>query len=96
MERGVHVRLLVVDYGFGKPANRTGVALMRRELRRRGLEDRFEAHYSTFRMHSKVMTVDHALVVAGSIGGVLTHMTIKWATRRIRAKVAAEHQAASK
>lgn len=67
MERGVHVRLLVVDYGFGKPANRTGVALMRRELRRRGLEDRFEAHYSTFRMHSKVMTVDHALVVAGSM-----------------------------
>ena len=37
-----------------------------------------------------------ALVVAGSIGGVLTHMTIKWATRRIRAKVAAENQAASK
>jgi hypothetical protein len=36
------------------------------------------------------------LVVAGSIGGVLTHMTIKWATRRIRAKVAAEQRAESK
>ncbi|NTY02182.1 phospholipase D-like domain-containing protein [Deinococcus sp. JMULE3] len=67
MQRGVHVRLLVVEYGFGKPANRTGVALMRRELRRLGLEDRFEARYTTFRMHSKIMTVDHALVVVGSM-----------------------------
>ncbi|GGK89328.1 phospholipase D-like domain-containing protein [Deinococcus radiotolerans] len=66
-ERGVHVRLLVVDYGFGRPANRTGVALLRRELRRRGLEDRFEARYTTFKMHSKVMTVDHMLVVVGSM-----------------------------
>lgn len=67
MKRGVQVRLLVVNYGFGKPANRTGVALMRRELRRRGLDDRFEARYVTYNMHAKVMTVDHDMVVAGSM-----------------------------
>lgn len=30
------------------------------------------------------------LVVLGSIGGVCAHMTMKWATRRMRAKIAAE------
>ncbi|GGR82869.1 phospholipase [Deinococcus sedimenti] len=67
MQRGVHVRLLVVDYGFGKPANRTGVALMRRELRRRGLDGLFDARYTTFRLHTKAMTVDGDMVVVGSM-----------------------------
>lgn len=38
----------------------------------------------------RLLDVLLVLVVAGSVGGVLAHMTIKWATRRIRAKVAAE------
>jgi len=36
------------------------------------------------------------LVVLGSVGGVAGHMTMKWATRRLRAKIAAEQGAAPK
>ncbi|MBI5254869.1 MAG: hypothetical protein HY855_00105 [Burkholderiales bacterium] len=41
---------------------------------------------------NRIQLLDWLLVAAvlGSIGGVLAHMTVKWATRRIRAKVAAE------
>lgn len=41
----------------------------------------------------KMLDVLLVLVVLGSVGGVLAHMTIKWATRRIRAKLAAERDA---
>ncbi|GHF28161.1 phosphatidylserine/phosphatidylglycerophosphate/cardiolipin synthase-like enzyme [Deinococcus metalli] len=67
LRRGVHVRLLLVDYGIGAAPNRSGVALIRRELHRRGLDDRFEARYTTFTMHTKALTVDHELVVTGSM-----------------------------
>ncbi|GAA5436204.1 cardiolipin synthase B [Deinococcus aquaticus] len=67
LERGVRVRLLLVDYGVGAVPNRSAVALLRRELRRRGLEDRFEARYTTFPMHTKALVVDGSVVVAGSI-----------------------------
>jgi phosphatidylserine/phosphatidylglycerophosphate/cardiolipin synthase-like enzyme len=67
LRRGVHVRLLLVDYGIGAAPNRSGVALLRRELRRRGLDDRFEARYTTSGMHTKALTVDHELVVTGSM-----------------------------
>ncbi|GHG17186.1 phospholipase [Deinococcus indicus] len=67
LERGVRVRLLLVDYGVGAPTNRSAVALLRRELRRRGLEDRFEARYTTFALHTKALVVDRSVVVAGSI-----------------------------
>lgn len=66
MERGVRVRALMVDYGADRAANRSGVALMRLEARRRGLEDRFEARYVTLNMHTKALTVDGRVVVAGS------------------------------
>ncbi|MFC3834467.1 MULTISPECIES: phospholipase D-like domain-containing protein [Deinococcus] len=67
MQRGVHVRLLLVSYGIGAAPNRSGVALLRRELRRRGLEDRFEARYTTANMHTKTLTVDNEIVVTGSM-----------------------------
>ncbi|GMA14875.1 phospholipase [Deinococcus metallilatus] len=66
MERGVKVRALMVDYGTDRAANRSGVALMRLEARRRGIEDRFEARYVTLNMHTKAMTVDDQMVLAGS------------------------------
>lgn len=66
MERGVKVRALMVDYGIDRIPNRSGVALLRLEARRRGLEDRFEARYVTFGMHTKAMTVDGRMVLAGS------------------------------
>ncbi|WP_051935376.1 phospholipase D-like domain-containing protein [Deinococcus sp. YIM 77859] len=66
LERGVRVRALMVDYGFDRVANRSGVALLRLEARRRGLEDRFEARYVTLNMHTKAMTVDDRMVLAGS------------------------------
>lgn len=67
MERGVRVRVLTVNYGFGAGANRSGIALMRYEARRRGLDDLFEARYVTFNMHTKALTVDHGMVVVGSM-----------------------------
>ncbi|THF89076.1 phospholipase [Deinococcus sp. KSM4-11] len=67
LRRGVHVRLLLVDYGIGAAPNRSGVALLRRELHRRGMDDRFEARYTTFNMHTKALTVDHELVITGSM-----------------------------
>lgn len=65
--RGVHVRLLTVDYGTGAVANRSGVTLLRQALRRQGLQDRFEARYVTFNMHAKALTVDRRVVVVGSM-----------------------------
>ncbi|MBB5361664.1 phospholipase D-like domain-containing protein [Deinococcus humi] len=67
IRRGVHVRLLTVDYGTGAAANRSGVTLLRQELRHLGLQDRFEARYVTFNMHSKALTVDRRMVVVGSM-----------------------------
>lgn len=67
VRRGVHVRLLLVNYGEGAASNRSGVALLRRELRRRGIDDRFEARYTTFKMHTKALTVDREMVVTGSM-----------------------------
>ncbi|GBF04633.1 phospholipase D-like domains [Deinococcus aerius] len=67
MERGVKVRALMVDYGIDRAPNRSGAALLRLEARRRGLEDRFEARYVTFPMHTKALTVDGRMVVAGSM-----------------------------
>ncbi|PNY83085.1 phospholipase [Deinococcus koreensis] len=67
LRRGVKVRLLLVDYGVGAAPNRSGVALLRRELWRRGIEDRFEARYTTFNMHTKALSIDHEMVVTGSM-----------------------------
>lgn len=67
MERGVKVRVLTVNYGFGGVANRSGIALMRFEARRRGLEGLFDARYVNFTMHTKALTVDHGMVVVGSM-----------------------------
>ena len=67
MERGVHVRVLTVNYGYGAFANRSGVALLRAEARRRGLDALFEARYVDFRLHSKAVTLDRELVLAGSV-----------------------------
>lgn len=67
LRRGVKVRLLLVDYGIGAAPNRSGVALLRRELWRRGIEDRFEARYTTFNLHTKALSVDHEMVVTGSM-----------------------------
>ncbi|CAM3403477.1 Phosphatidylserine/phosphatidylglycerophosphate/cardiolipin synthase [Deinococcus saxicola] len=65
--RGVHVRLLTVDYGISAAPNRSGITLLRQELRRRGIEGRLEARYVTFNMHTKALTVDRRMVVAGSM-----------------------------
>lgn len=67
MERGVHVRVLTVNYGYGAFANRSGVALLRAEARRRGLDALFEARYVDFKLHSKAVTLDRELVLAGSV-----------------------------
>ncbi|WP_051086933.1 phospholipase D-like domain-containing protein [Deinococcus apachensis] len=66
LERDVKVRVLLVDYGIDRTPNRSGVALLRLEARRRGIEDRFEARYVTFAMHTKAMAVDGRMVLAGS------------------------------
>ncbi|MBZ9749365.1 phospholipase D-like domain-containing protein [Deinococcus sp. HMF7604] len=68
LDRGVQVRLLVVDYGVGAAANRSGVALLRREMARRSVPaDRLQARYSTFPMHTKAMTVDGSMTLVGSM-----------------------------
>lgn len=67
MERGMRVRVLTVNYGYGAAANRAAIALMRDEARRRGLERLFDARYVTFDMHTKALTVDRKMVVAGSM-----------------------------
>ncbi|WP_291426119.1 phospholipase D-like domain-containing protein [Deinococcus sp.] len=68
VERGVKVRVLTVNYGYGKIANRSGIALMRYEARRRGLsDDAFDARYVKFDMHTKAMTVDRRTVEVGSM-----------------------------
>ncbi|PTA69439.1 phospholipase [Deinococcus arcticus] len=68
LDRGVRVRLLAVNYGVGAAANRSGVALLRREMRRRGIPDnRFQARYVDFAMHTKALTVDGQMVVVGSM-----------------------------
>lgn len=67
MERGVKVRVLTVDYGYGKVANRSGIDLMRYEAKRRGLDNLFDARYVNFTMHTKAYTVDRRMVVAGSV-----------------------------
>nr|WP_232472112.1 phospholipase D-like domain-containing protein [Deinococcus sp. DB0503] len=56
----------MVNYGLDQIANRSGVALMRLAARRLGIEDRFEARAVTFNMHTKAMTVDGRMVLAGS------------------------------
>lgn len=67
MKRGVRVRVLTIDYEYGAFANRSGIALLRAEARRRGLDDLFEVRHATFKLHSKVITVDREVVVAGSV-----------------------------
>jgi phosphatidylserine/phosphatidylglycerophosphate/cardiolipin synthase-like enzyme len=67
LERGVHVRVLTVNYGVGAGPNRSGIALMRREARRRGLDALFEGRYVTRAMHTKALTVDRRMVVVGSM-----------------------------
>lgn len=66
-ERGVKIRVLTVDYDVGQLWNRSGIALMRQELRRRGLEHLFEARYTRFKMHTKATLVDGQMLVVGSI-----------------------------
>ncbi|QFP75867.1 phospholipase D-like domain-containing protein [Deinococcus sp. AJ005] len=67
LERGVQVRLLTVDYGISAAPNRSGITLLRQELRRQGIQDHFEARYTTFNMHTKALTVDRRMVVVGSM-----------------------------
>jgi len=67
MERGVEVRVLTVGDWIDRVSNRSGVALLRLEARRRGIEDRFEARYATQRMHTKALTVDGRMVLVGSM-----------------------------
>ncbi|SMB92928.1 phospholipase D-like domain-containing protein [Deinococcus hopiensis] len=67
MERGVKVRVLTVDYGIDRDANRSGIALMRLLARKRGVEDRFDARYVSFAMHTKATTLDTRMVVVGSM-----------------------------
>ncbi|WP_197474634.1 phospholipase D-like domain-containing protein [Deinococcus puniceus] len=65
--RGVRVRVLMVDYGIDRAANRSGAALVRLMARQLGKEDLFEARYTTFPMHTKALTVDGRMVLAGSM-----------------------------
>lgn len=67
IERGVRVRVLTVDYGFGQAANRSGIALMRNEAKKRGLDDLFDARYTTVKMHTKAITVDGRMLAVGSM-----------------------------
>lgn len=67
MERGVRVRVLTVNYGFGQAANRSGVALMRFEAKRRGLAELFDARYVNAKMHTKALLIDQKMVVVGSM-----------------------------
>ncbi|MBB5233114.1 phospholipase D-like domain-containing protein [Deinococcus budaensis] len=67
MERGVKVRVLTVGDWIDRVSNRSGIALLRLEARRRGIEDRFEARYVTRRMHTKALTVDGRMVLVGSM-----------------------------
>jgi hypothetical protein len=63
----VRVRVLMVDYGMDRLPSRSGVALLRREARWRGLEDQFDGRYVTFPVHTKAVIVDERLVLSGSM-----------------------------
>lgn len=65
--RGVRVRVLMVDYGIDRDPNRSGAALIRLMARQLGKEDLFEARYVTYAMHTKALTVDGRMVLAGSM-----------------------------
>jgi cardiolipin synthase len=65
--RGVRVRVLMVDYGIDRDPNRSGAALVRLMARQLGKEDLFEARYVTYAMHTKALTVDGRMVLAGSM-----------------------------
>jgi len=56
--------------------------------------DSVRGFYAIGATRIKLLDVLLLLVVLGSLGGVLGHLTLKWATRRIRAKVAQENRAA--
>jgi hypothetical protein len=56
--------------------------------------DSVRGFYAIGATRIKLLDVLLVLVVLGSLGGVLGHLTLKWATRRIRAKVAQENRAA--
>ncbi|MFB9994852.1 phospholipase D-like domain-containing protein [Deinococcus oregonensis] len=65
--RGVRVRVLMVDYGIDRDPNRSGAALVRQMARQLGKEELFEARYVTYAMHTKALTVDGRMVLAGSM-----------------------------
>lgn len=69
IERGVRVRLLVMpnSTSLERPGNRAGIALLRYEARRRGLERLFEVRHVNYKMHDKVIAVDRELVSVGSV-----------------------------
>ncbi|WP_264777318.1 phospholipase D-like domain-containing protein [Deinococcus aetherius] len=65
-ERGVTVRALLYEHGFLGLENRVGLAVLRRELRARGLEDRLQARWFPGGLHAKTMLVDGRMLTVGS------------------------------
>ncbi|MEF2279988.1 phospholipase D-like domain-containing protein [Deinococcus sp. YIM 134068] len=65
-ERGVTIRALLYEHSFLGLENRIGLAALRRELRRRGLEGRLEARWYGGGLHAKTMLVDGRMLTVGS------------------------------
>lgn len=65
-ERGVKVRAILYEHGLLGLENRIGLAVLRRELAARGLEDRFEARWYPGGLHAKTMLVDGRMLTVGS------------------------------
>lgn len=64
--RGVQIRALLYEHGFLGLENRVGLAVLRRELERRGVADRLEARWYPGAVHAKTMLLDGRMLTVGS------------------------------
>ncbi|ANE43317.1 phospholipase D-like domain-containing protein [Deinococcus puniceus] len=64
--RGVQIRALLYEHGFLGLENRVGLAVLRRELERRGVADRLEARWYPGAVHAKTLLLDGRMLLVGS------------------------------
>lgn len=67
MERGVQVRVLTMNDKVEGVQNRSGVVILEREARQRGLAQHLEIRATTYPMHSKAILVDGEAALVGSM-----------------------------
>ncbi|MFB9993992.1 phospholipase D-like domain-containing protein [Deinococcus oregonensis] len=64
--RGVQIRALLYEHGFLGLENRVGLAVLRRELERRGAAERLEVRWYPGAVHAKTMLLDGRMLTVGS------------------------------